>query len=174
MFPRILKQEAWILALDLPLTSFVTLDALKNSSSPLERQRLDQQPTPEGPLPSPELFESTPTPAVGHMGCLVQPWLRAHLPQPPSRLQPALLISHLPGTSLQRGGGLGGPWELFVILSLSAAASSFQPSPCAGRRISPHPRGSLGYGGVPTTRLTALAGGLLGKVKEAIEPARRF
>ena len=78
------------------------------------------------------------TPAVGHMGCLVQPWLPAHLPQPSSCLQPVLLISHLPGTSPQRAEAALG--IVCHSVTVSATASSFQPSPCAVKLASVFPQ----------------------------------
>lgn len=113
-------------------------------------------------------------PAVGHMGCLVQPWLPARLPSiPPVRslcLLPLTCLAPFHDRAVGASEGSGnclsfchciGSDFLLPAHFLCCAAGIF-------------PLGSLGGGGAPTARLAALSDGLLGKVTETIEPLRCF
>lgn len=99
-------------------------------------------------------------------------------PSSPASLPSAACVPYpSPARHLSAAGWRGPARALGAVCHSVTISSCFllpAQSLCWEMGISPHPQGSPGYGGVPTTRLPALAGGLLGKVRETVGPARRF
>lgn len=126
---------------------------------------------PKTPLPSPELTESMLTPAGGHMGCFVQPWspwLLAH-PSSPALPLSAACLSHLSPAWYLVPRASEGSGKRSLFCPHLATTSSFQTTSHAGKQ-GIFPCGSPADGGVPTPRLTAPSGRLLGEVAETMKP----